>query len=66
MRGVFFLGGGGGVGEGEGREGCLKTETLADFNSININVLGPLTDEELLQECPKSLMELLDMVVNLL
>ena len=40
--------------------------TLAGFYGININVLGQLTatDEELLQECPKYLMEVLEMVIN--
>ena len=39
---------------------------LAGFCGININVLGQLTatGEELLQECPKFLMVLLEMVVN--
>ena len=40
--------------------------TLAGFYGININVLGQLTatDKELLQECPKFLMEVLKMVIN--
>ena len=40
--------------------------TLTGFCGISFNVLGQLaaTDEELLQECPEFLMEVLEMVIN--
>ena len=46
--------------------GLINGGLLAGLYGININVLGKLTatDEELLQECPKFLMEVLEMVIN--